>query len=97
MYQYKLNCLKVMIRGAIIGLINTKSLGQLHPSFDDGSAVALMSNDTDSVVNSAQMFHETWAQIIEVLLGTYLLTRKVGWISLVPLIIIFCELPLTNV
>lgn len=91
-YQHHLNRLKVMIRGAVVGLINSKSLSHHSQSYDDGRAVALMSTDTENVVQSAQMFHETWAQAIEVLIGTLMLCKQVGWISLVPLMIIFCEL-----
>jgi ATP-binding cassette, subfamily C (CFTR/MRP), member 1 len=92
LYQHRLNRLKVMIRGAVVGLINCKSLSQQSGSYDDGRAVTLMSTDSESVGNSAQMFHETWAQVIEVVLGTLMLAREVGWICPVPLVIIFCEL-----
>ncbi|KAF3012251.1 hypothetical protein E8E14_011229 [Neopestalotiopsis sp. 37M] len=88
-YQHRLNRLKVMIRGAVVGLINSKSLSQQFQSYDDGKAVTLMSTDTENVVQSAQMFHETWAQAIEVLIGTLMLAKQVGWISPVPLVIIF--------
>ena len=80
-----------MIRGSVVGLINNKSLSQHHNNYDDGRAVALMSTDAENVGQSAQFFHETWAQVIEVVVGTVLLAREVGWISLVPLVIIFCE------
>ncbi|KAH8757146.1 P-loop containing nucleoside triphosphate hydrolase protein, partial [Hyaloscypha sp. PMI_1271] len=75
MYQHRLNRLKVMIRGAVVGLINCKSLSQQSGSYDDGRAVTLMSTDAESV--------------IEVVLGTLMLAREVGWIFPVPLVIIF--------
>jgi ATP-binding cassette, subfamily C (CFTR/MRP), member 1 len=93
-YQHRLNRLKIMIRGAVVGLINSKSLNQQSSNYDDGRAVTLMSTDAENVGQSAQMFHETWAQVIEVLLGTVMLAREVGWICPVPLVIIFCELSL---
>lgn len=91
-YQHRLNRLKVMIRGAVVGLINNKSLIQQSGKYNDGKAVTLMGTDAESVGNSAQMFHETWAQVIEVILGTLMLSRQVGWICLVPIVIIFCKL-----
>lgn len=91
MYQHSLNRLRVMIRGAVVGLINRKSLSQQAANYDDGRAVALMSTDTENVCQSARFVHETWAQVIEVILGTAMLAREVGWLSPVPLVIIFCE------
>lgn len=81
-----------MIRGAVVGLINNKSLSQQSNAHDDGRAVTLMSTDAESVEQAASMFHETWAQVVEVALGMAMLARQVGWAFPVPLIIIFCEL-----
>jgi ATP-binding cassette subfamily C (CFTR/MRP) protein 1 len=92
-YQHRLNRLRIMIRGAVVGLINRKSLNQQSSNYDDGRAVTLMSTDAENVVQSARFFHETWAQIIEVMLGTAMLAREIGWISPVPLVIIFCKFP----
>lgn len=81
-----------MIRGAVVGLINNKSLSQQSSGYDDGRAVTLMSTDADNVGQAASMFHETWAQFMEVVLGMAMLAREVGWVFPVPLVIIFCKL-----
>ncbi|KAK2778498.1 ATP-binding cassette [Colletotrichum kahawae] len=78
-----------MIRGALVGLINNKSLSQHSVGFDDAKAITLMSTDAENVGQSARQFHETWAQIIEVLIGTVMLARQVGWACVVPFIMIF--------
>ncbi|KAK2035131.1 P-loop containing nucleoside triphosphate hydrolase protein [Colletotrichum zoysiae] len=88
-YFHVQNRLKIMIRGAVVGLINNKSFSQQSTGHDDGRAVTLMSTDAESVSQAASMFHETWAQVIEVLLGTTMLAREVGWVCLVPYVIIF--------
>ncbi|KAB5542688.1 ABC transporter [Coniochaeta sp. 2T2.1] len=88
-YNHRMNRLRTMMRGAVVGLINRKSLHQHFSSYDDARAVTLMSTDTENVCQSARFFHETWAQIIEVLIGTAMLSREVGWISPVPIVIIF--------
>ncbi|KAH0490116.1 hypothetical protein TgHK011_001599 [Trichoderma gracile] len=88
-YQQRLNRLKVMIRGAVVGLIHRKSLNHISSNYDDGKAVTLMSTDAENVGQSARFFHETWAQIIEVLIGTAMLAKEVGWIFPVPIVIIF--------
>ncbi|KAK2041784.1 P-loop containing nucleoside triphosphate hydrolase protein [Colletotrichum somersetense] len=88
-YFHAQNRLKIMIRGAVVGLINNKSFSQQSTGHDDGRAVTLMSTDAESVSQAASIFHETWAQVIEVLLGTTMLAREVGWVCLVPYVIIF--------
>lgn len=82
-----------MIRGAVVGLINNKSLSQQSGGYDDGRAVTMMSTDADNVSGTASMFHEAWAQIVEVVLGMAMLAREVGWVFPVPLAIIFCKPP----
>jgi hypothetical protein len=57
--------------------------------YEDGEATTLMSTDVDGLEGIAQMFHETWAQILEVAIGVVLLSREVGWIWPLPLVLIF--------
>ena len=85
-----------MVKGAVVGLINNAALSQQSSSYDDGRAITLISTDTDGVVQSATMFHESWAHIVEVVTGMTMLARQVGWVSPVPLVIIFCESPLVR-
>lgn len=87
-----------MIRSSLVSLIHDKALN-IHSTVgrvDDGRAITLMSTDVDSLVGTAEMFHETWAQVVEVLIGMTLLTQRVGWISPILLISIFGELHLQN-
>ncbi|KAI0133901.1 ABC transporter [Xylariales sp. AK1849] len=89
MYQHRINRLQTMIRGAVVGLINRKSLDQQSSGYNDAKAVTLMSTDANGVCQSARFLHETWAQIIEVIVGTIMLGREVGWLCPAPLVIIF--------
>ncbi|KAF4853365.1 ABC transporter atnG [Colletotrichum siamense] len=89
LYFNRLNRLQVMIRGALVGLINNKSLTQQSVGYDDAKAITLMSTDAENVGQSARQFHETWAQVIEVLIGTAMLARQVGWACVVPFVMIF--------
>lgn len=50
-----------------------------------------MSTDADSLIEVGSIVHETWAQIIEVLIGVSLLASEVGWIWPLPLLLIYCE------
>ncbi|KAI0535783.1 putative ABC transporter [Xylaria digitata] len=88
-YQNSLNTLKLMTRSALIGLIHEKIIESPSISYDDGEASTLMSTDADSLDGIAEMFHETWAQVIEVMIGITLLAREVGWIWPLPLFLIY--------
>lgn len=86
-----------MTRGALTGLLCSHILEARGDEAEDGQAVTLMSNDISNVQNSGTMVHETWGQASEVVLGTFLLARQVGWLWPVPLIFIFCNFePLRN-
>ncbi|KAK0390693.1 hypothetical protein NLU13_0196 [Sarocladium strictum] len=88
-YQHRLNRLKIMINGAVVGLISHTSLCQRSNIHNDGRAVTLISTDAQNIGDSASRFHEFWAQIVEVIVGMTMLGREVGWVAPVPLVIIF--------
>ncbi|KAH7327434.1 P-loop containing nucleoside triphosphate hydrolase protein [Rhexocercosporidium sp. MPI-PUGE-AT-0058] len=88
-YQHRLNMLKVITRGSLVGLIYHRSLEVESGKHEDGNAVTLLNTDVENIDSVGEMFHETWAQFLEVLIGTALLTRQIGWLPPVPLLIIF--------
>jgi hypothetical protein len=88
-YQHRLNRLKLQIKSALIGLIHDKAMSSSSTLYEDGEATTLMSTDVDGLDGIAGMFHETWAQILEVVIGVVLLAREVGWIWPLPLVLIF--------
>ncbi|KAI1875114.1 uncharacterized protein JN550_002543 [Neoarthrinium moseri] len=88
-YQNRLNRLSVMTRGVLVSLVHDKALKSSNDTLNAGKVVTLMSNDVDSLTDVAGMFHETWAQIIEVAIGVVLLAREVGWLWPLPLVFIF--------
>ncbi|RKK45575.1 hypothetical protein BFJ67_g8595 [Fusarium oxysporum f. sp. cepae] len=45
--------------------------------------------NTENVMSFASMFHETWAHILEVIIGMAMLARQIRWAAPVPLAIIF--------
>ncbi|PYI07763.1 putative ATP-binding cassette transporter [Aspergillus sclerotiicarbonarius CBS 121057] len=87
-YQHQINRLRIMVRGALIGLIHNQSLN-IPSTGSDSEGVTLMSSDVDSVESTGEIFHETWAQLLEVLVGTVLLAARIQWFALLPLVIIF--------
>lgn len=83
-----------MIRGAIISLLHNRVLVARDGEGSDGKVATLMSNDVSSIEDSADLFHETWAYFVEVIVGTVLLAGEVGGLWPVPLVFIFCQYPL---
>lgn len=81
-----------MIRGALTGLLCNYILEARGEDEEDAKIVTLISNDISNVETSGEMVHETWGQASEVVLGTFLLARQVGWLWPVPLIFVFCNL-----
>lgn len=80
-----------MIRGALIGLIHIHTLEARGMNKEEGKAVTLMSNDVGNVQDSGEQFHETWGQFVEVVVGIILLATRVGWLWLLPLVLVFCR------
>lgn len=80
-----------MTRSALVGLIHDKTMKSPSIAYDNGEATTLMSTDADSLDRIAEMVHETWAQVIEVLIGIGLLASEVGWIWPLPLFLIYCK------
>jgi len=80
-----------MTRSALVGLIHDKTMRSPGIAYDDGESTTLMSTDADSLDDFAEIIHETWAQVIEVVIGIYLLAIEVGWIWPLPLVLIFRE------
>ncbi|CZR52737.1 related to multidrug resistance protein [Phialocephala subalpina] len=88
-YQQRLNKLKLLTRSALVGLIHDKTMNSPSISYDNGESTTLMSTDADSLDGMAEMFHETWAQVFEVVIGIVLLASEVGWIWPLLLFLIF--------
>ncbi|TGO29604.1 hypothetical protein BPAE_0013g00560 [Botrytis paeoniae] len=88
-YQHCINRLKLITRGALVGLIHAKTMESPSIAYDNGEATTLMSTDADSLDGIAEMVHETWAEVIEVFIGVGLLATQVGWICPLPLFLIY--------
>ncbi|KAE8384470.1 P-loop containing nucleoside triphosphate hydrolase protein [Aspergillus alliaceus] len=88
-YQHCINKLKLMTKSALVGLIHDKTMKSPSIAYDNGEVTTLMSTDADSLDGIAEMVHETWAQVIEVLIGIGLLASEVGWVWPLPLFLIY--------
>ena len=88
-YQHCINRLKLLTRSALVGLIHDKTIKSPSIANDNGEATTLMSTDADSLDGIAEMVHEVWAQVVEVIIGIVLLSSEVGWIWPLPLFLIY--------
>ena len=82
-----------MVKGSLATLIYDKALHMRYEGSDPGRVVAILSTDVEGMSGAGEMFHETWGYCIEVGIGICLLARRVGWITPVPLALIFCMSP----
>ncbi|KAI1090683.1 ABC transporter [Rostrohypoxylon terebratum] len=88
-YQDKLNKLRTMIRAALVALIHDKTMKSYVGTISEGKVLTLANTDVDSIDTIGEMLHETWGQVLEVIIGITMLTWEVGWFSLIPIFIIF--------
>ncbi|RAK73686.1 putative ATP-binding cassette transporter [Aspergillus fijiensis CBS 313.89] len=78
-----------MFRGAASSLVYEHMLyipdGKLE---DRSAAITRMTTDIDRIAACLVQLHECWARIIEVAIGIFLLTLRLGWVSAIPVIIV---------
>ncbi|KJZ76224.1 hypothetical protein HIM_04306 [Hirsutella minnesotensis 3608] len=72
--------LPLFLKKSIINY-SSKSLLVVHIGLDRNT-------DVDGVIGTGEMFHETWAHLVELTIGIVILARQVHWLWPVPLIIV---------
>ena len=77
-----------MFRGALVPVIFNRILTLQDGVYNESKAVSLMGMDTERICLSIEVLHETWAQLIEVILGSALLGRQLGWVCVFPLLVV---------
>ena len=83
-------------RGALVTIIYNRTLTLRSGVYDESTAITLMSTDIDRISNSLENMHETWARLIEVGLGTWLLAQQLGWVCVGPAVLAISEFFLEN-
>ena len=87
-YEHRLYRSITMFRGSMVAVIYDRSLQLRADAYDESAAVTLMSTDTDRICDSIQSFHEIWARLTEVAIGITLLALQLGWVCIMPIIIV---------
>jgi ATP-binding cassette subfamily C (CFTR/MRP) protein 1 len=80
-----------MFRGAAICLIYDRSLIVPEDGCDKAAAVSLMSNDVDQIAFCLEELNECWSRLIELCVGIPLLAFQLGWVSVVPFLVVICK------
>ncbi|KAH7350682.1 P-loop containing nucleoside triphosphate hydrolase protein [Rhexocercosporidium sp. MPI-PUGE-AT-0058] len=87
-YQHAVNRVLVGFRGAVASLIFAKTLKQQADLQDKDASLTHMSSDIDQLAFSLDALCQVWAQVIELTIGLYLLSRNLGWVCAAPIIIV---------
>lgn len=77
-----------MFRGAAVSLIYDHTLQTQSGISSESAAVSLMSTDVDRIIFCFEELNECWSRMIEVGIGIPLLTLQLGWVSIIPLVVI---------
>lgn len=91
LYDHKLYRAITMARGATVSIIHSRALETQDGLYDESAAITLMSTDTDRVVAILENLFECWAQAVELFVGIGLLAHQMGWVCVMPLIIVFSK------
>ena len=87
-YEYRFYRFLTMFRGAAVSLIYNRTLQLQDGLYDESAAVTLMGTDIDRIALSVTHLNECWAGCIELAVGIYLLARQLGWVCIIPLVIV---------
>ncbi|PYH89268.1 multidrug resistance-associated protein [Aspergillus ellipticus CBS 707.79] len=89
-YNHTIYRFVTMFRGAASSLIYDHALRIPDGTLEDRSAtITLMTTDIDRITNCLVNLNECWARAVEVAIGITLLALRMGWVCLMPLIIVF--------
>ncbi|PYI06874.1 multidrug resistance-associated protein [Aspergillus sclerotiicarbonarius CBS 121057] len=88
-YDHMLYRFLTMFRGAASSLIYEHALRIPDGELEDRSAtITLMTTDIDRITACLANLNECWARAIEVVIGITLLALRLGWVCLMPVIIV---------
>ncbi|KAI2695411.1 hypothetical protein CBS147332_9340 [Penicillium roqueforti] len=88
-YNHMLNRFTTIFRGAASSMIYDHALRIPDGALEDRSAtITLMTTDIDRIIDCLVTLNECWARTIEVAIGISLLALRMGWVCLMPLIIV---------
>lgn len=76
---------------SLVGILYSHCLRSENDPATSSAVVSLASNDTETAANLGNVVHDTWSQVLELAVGTYLLADELGWVCVVPPLVAVCE------
>ncbi|KAN0099750.1 putative ABC multidrug transporter [Hyaloscypha variabilis] len=86
-YWHQTDRFTTLVRGNLVAMIYDKSLTLGTDKHKYFSAITLMSTDVERIVNGVKNLHESWASLIELAMGLYLLQTQIGLACFTPLVL----------
>ena len=90
-YNQALYRFLTMFRGATVALVYEHMLVLPVGVYDESAALTLMGTDVDRIVLCIANLNECWARVIEVAVGIALLAMQLGWICVMPVIVVISK------
>lgn len=81
-----------MMRAGLVSMIYRQTTSLRVIDLKDKAAVTLMDTDVGRVVGIFTSIHELWASVLEVAIAIFLLERQVFAASIVPVVVVICEI-----
>ncbi|KAI5206442.1 putative ABC transporter [Aureobasidium subglaciale] len=87
LYQQQISRIMTKLRGALISMVYNRILVISDGASRDGAALTLISSDVDIIIRVLGELNESWARLIVVAVGIGLLSRQVGAVCVVPILL----------
>lgn len=87
-YNHNLYRFITMFRAGTVAMVYGRTLILQDGIYDDSAALTLMSTDVDQIEQGILMLNEVWAQAIQVAIAMYLLARQMGWVCIIPILVV---------
>ncbi|KAL7963372.1 P-loop containing nucleoside triphosphate hydrolase protein [Trichoderma compactum] len=76
-----------MLRGVLVSAIFSKVTEASIVAVDDSAALTLMSSDVDVIGRAMRQIHEFWANVFQIAIATWLLSKQIGYAAAGPIIV----------
>ncbi|KAL7950242.1 P-loop containing nucleoside triphosphate hydrolase protein [Trichoderma barbatum] len=86
-----------MLRGVLVSAVFSKVTEVSIVAVDDSAALTLMSSDVDVIGRAMRQIHEFWANVIQIAIATWLLSKHIGYAAAGPIIVSVLSLVATMV
>ncbi|PTB80416.1 P-loop containing nucleoside triphosphate hydrolase protein [Trichoderma longibrachiatum ATCC 18648] len=76
-----------MLRGVLVSAVFARVTDVSVVAADDSAALTLMSSDVDVIGRAMREIHEFWANVLQIGIATWLLSKQIGYAAAGPIIV----------